>query len=167
MCVHCLAISPPCSPPVPSFHHLASRQNLFCPLFWFCWRENMRDNKNDIAFLLVWDKDSYTKKVLALLPCTSVFQHELVHLYQTSSLLPGHLPFVASVSIRLLYLLLYSGHIKNFQVLGFLHFPYSSCMRSPLSVWPMSNITAFVLGLNSHMRENIQFLAFWAWLTSL
>jgi hypothetical protein len=97
--------------------------------------------------LLAWDKDSYTERVLALLPCICVLQPKLIHLYQTSSLLPGHLLIVASVSLRLLYSLLYSGHIKHFQVLGFLPFPYSSCMHSPLSMWPMSNITAFVLYL--------------------
>jgi hypothetical protein len=76
-------------------------------------------------------------------------QSTLVHLYQTSSLLPSHLPIVASASlIRLLYLLLYSEHINHIQVLWFLPFPYSSRAQSPLSVWPMSNnITAFVLGL--------------------
>jgi hypothetical protein len=72
----------------------------------------------------------------------------VVHLYQTSSLLPGPLPLVTSASLRLLYSLLYSKHINHIQVLGFLPFPYASCTRSPLSVWPMSNnITAFVLGL--------------------
>jgi hypothetical protein len=112
-----------------------------------------------------WDKDSYTERFLTLLPCTCVLQPKLVHLYQTSSLLPGYLPIVASVSLRLLYSLLYSGHINHFQVLGFLHFPYSSCMHSPLSMWPMSNnITAFIYTL--HMKENIRFLATWAWLTS-
>jgi hypothetical protein len=30
--------------------------------------------------LLVWDKDSYTERFLALLPCTSVLQPELVQL---------------------------------------------------------------------------------------
>jgi hypothetical protein len=58
----------------------------------------------------------------------------LVYLYLTSSLLPGHLPMVASASLRLLYSLLYSGHINHIQVLGFFPFPYSSCARSPLSV---------------------------------
>jgi hypothetical protein len=53
--------------------------------------------------LLVWDKDSYTERFLALLPCIYVLQFKLVHLYQTSSLLPGHLPIVTSVSLRLLY----------------------------------------------------------------
>jgi hypothetical protein len=99
-------------------------------------------------FLLFWDKDSYIERFLALLPCTCILQPTLVHLCQTSLLLPGHLPIVASVSLRLLYWLLISGHIKHFQVLGFLPFPYSSCMHSLLSVWPMSNnITAFVSGL--------------------
>jgi hypothetical protein len=83
-----------------------------------------------------------------LLPCTCVSQPTLVHLYHTSSLLPSPFPIVASVSLRLLYSLLYREHIKHFQVLGFLPFPYSSRACSPLSVWPMSNnITAFLLGL--------------------
>jgi hypothetical protein len=50
-----------------------------------------------------WDKDSYIERFLALLPCSCVLQPELVHLYQTSSLLAGHLHIVASVSLRLLY----------------------------------------------------------------
>jgi hypothetical protein len=67
----------------------------------------------------------------------------LVHLYQTSSLLPGHLSRLASASLRLLYSLLYSGHVNHFQFLGFLPFPYSSCMCSPLSVcgeWIMRSL---------------------------
>jgi hypothetical protein len=110
--------------------------------------EKIWDNKKDIVFLLVWDKDSYTERFLALPPCTCILQSTLTHLYQTSSLLLGHIPIVASVTLRLLYSLLCSGHINLIQVLGFLPFPYSSCMHFPLSVWPMSNnITAFVLGL--------------------
>jgi hypothetical protein len=50
MCKHCLGH------PSPS----ASRQNMFPPLvLQFCWRENIRNNKKEIAFLLRWDKDSY------------------------------------------------------------------------------------------------------------
>jgi hypothetical protein len=72
----------------------------------------------------------------------------LVHLCQTSPLLPGPLSIVASASLRLLYSLLYNKHINYIQVLGFLSFPYFFHACSPLSVWPMSNnITAFVLGL--------------------
>jgi hypothetical protein len=52
--------------------------------------------------LLAWNKDSYTERFLALLPSTCVLQHKSVHLYQTSSLLPGHPPIVASASLRLL-----------------------------------------------------------------
>jgi hypothetical protein len=98
--------------------------------------------------LLVWDKGSYIETFLLLLPCTCVLQSTLVHLYQTSSLLPGLLPIVASANLRLLYSLLYREHINHIQVLGFLPFPYPSHAHSPPSVWPMSNnITAFVLGL--------------------
>jgi hypothetical protein len=69
-------------PPFPP----ASGQNMFYPLILrFCWRENIRDNKKDTASLLVWDKDSYTERFLALLLCTCVLQLTLVHLYQTSS----------------------------------------------------------------------------------
>jgi hypothetical protein len=52
----------------------------------------------------------------------------------TSSLLPGHLPIVASASLRLLYLLLYSKYINHIQVLGFLPSPYSSRAYSLLTV---------------------------------
>jgi hypothetical protein len=68
--------------------------------------------------------------------------------YQTSSLFSGNLPIVASASLRLLDLFLYSKYINNIQVLSFFPFPYFSHARSPLSVWPISNnISAFVLGL--------------------
>jgi hypothetical protein len=53
---------------------------------------------------------------------------------QTSSILPGLLPIVASASLRLIYLLLYSEHINYIQVLGIFSFPYSSHVHSPLSV---------------------------------
>jgi hypothetical protein len=79
--------------------------------------------------LLVWDKDSYIERFLALLPCTCVLQPTLVHLYQTSSLLPilsSPHPIVASDSLRLLYSVLYSEHINHIQVLGFLPFPLGS-----------------------------------------
>jgi hypothetical protein len=47
---------PPSPTPSP-----ASWQNLFCPLvLQFCWRKNLKDNKEKWHFLLVWDKDSYT-----------------------------------------------------------------------------------------------------------
>jgi hypothetical protein len=110
--------------------------NQFSPLLQFCWRENVRDNKKDIRFLLAWDKDSCTERFLELLPCTCVLQPKLVHLCQTSSLLPGHFPTVASVILRLLYSLLYSRHIKHFQVLGFLPILIPPVCARPLSCDP-------------------------------
>jgi hypothetical protein len=121
--------------------------------------ENIRDNKKDIAILLVWDIDSYTERFLALLPCTSVLQPTLVHFYLTSSLFPGPLPKVASASSRLLYSFLYSGHTNHTQVLSFLSFPYSSCMHSPCPI-----ILLHCFRSMRDMRENMWFLAFWAWL---
>jgi hypothetical protein len=114
-----------------------SRQNLFRPLLWFCWRENIRDNKKDITFLLIWDKESYIERFLALLPCTCVLQPKLIHLY--SLLLPGPLPIVAAANLRLLYSLLNRKHINHIQILAFLFFPYFSHSWSLLSVWPMSH----------------------------
>jgi hypothetical protein len=96
--------------------------------------------------LLAWDKDRYTERFLALFPYTCVLQPKLIHLYQTSSLLPSHLPIVASTSLRLLYSLLYSVHIKHFQVLDFLRRlndrvlsyqdPYSNIYHSARSQFP-------------------------------
>jgi hypothetical protein len=81
----CLGYSPT---PTPCFW-----AELFCILIlWFCWRENIRDNKNN-SVLLVWDKDRYTERFLALLPCTCVLQPKLVHLYLpdlTTSRSPSH-----------------------------------------------------------------------------
>jgi hypothetical protein len=129
MCIHGWGHfpNPPLHAPPPS------SKNLFCPFaFWFCWRENIRTN-NDIRFVLVWSKDSYTKRFLVLLPCICVLQPihiwvaihnpEMVHFCKTSSLLPALLPIVASDSLRLLYSLFYSNHINHIQILGFLPFP--------------------------------------------
>jgi hypothetical protein len=134
----------------------------------FCRSKNTKDNKKNMAFLLVWEKDSYIERFLVLSLCTHVLQPTLIHLYQTPSLLPSPLPIMVSVSLRLLYLFLYSGHIDLFQVLGFLPFPYFSCVCSPLSVWPYPIILLHLFWVyNPHMRENMQFLAFWTWLTLL
>jgi hypothetical protein len=38
-----------------------------------------------------------------LLPCTSVLQPKLIHLYQASSLLPSNLPILTSVVLRLVH----------------------------------------------------------------
>jgi hypothetical protein len=50
--------------------------------------EKIGDNKKDVTFLVVGDKDSYTEKFLAFLSCTRVLKATLVHIRQTSSLLP-------------------------------------------------------------------------------
>jgi hypothetical protein len=97
ICIHCLGHLSPL-PPTPSPPPCFQAEPVL-----FYWRENIRDNKKDIAFLLAWDKDSYTERFLALLPCTCVWRPKLVHLYQTSSLHPDHLPIVTSASLRLLY----------------------------------------------------------------
>jgi hypothetical protein len=113
---------------------------MFWPfVFWFCWRQNIKDKKKNKTFLLVWDKDSYTGRFLVLFPCTWVLQPKSVHLYQSFLLLPSPVPIVASASLRLLYSLLYSEHINHIEVFGFLPFPYPSGTCSPLSVWPMSS----------------------------
>jgi hypothetical protein len=143
MCIHCLGHLLNSAPPP------ISGRNLILPLvLWFCWRKSLRDNKKDVAFFLVWDKDRNTERFLLLLQCTCVLQPTLVHLYQTSSLLPSPLPIVASANLRLLYLLLYYDHINDTQVLGFLSFLYSFSVHSLLSAWHISNnIIAFVLHL--------------------
>jgi hypothetical protein len=81
-------------------------QNMFHPLFGSFWRENIGDNKKDITFLLVWDKDSYTERFMALLPWTCILKPTLIHLCQTTSLLPCPLLTMAFANLTLLYLLL-------------------------------------------------------------
>jgi hypothetical protein len=142
---------PPATCPHPLFPTpLASRQNLFWPLHWFCFRENIRDNKKDIALLLAWDKDSYTKRFLALLPCTCCITTQigspLPDLFTTSQS-RSH-SGLCQFKITLFTPLQWA--CQTLSTFGFPTFPYSSCTHSPLSVWPMSNnIIAFVLGLKS------------------
>jgi hypothetical protein len=65
ICIHCL----------DHLHHLhpTSRQNLFRPLvLWFCWRENIRDNKKDIVFFASLNKDSYTERFLHMCITTHI-----------------------------------------------------------------------------------------------
>jgi hypothetical protein len=140
------AISPLCPHPLPlPSTPLASRQNLFLPLLQFHWREDISNNKKDIAFLLVWDKGSYTERFLAFMhKCvTTRIGSSLPDLF-TISRSPSHSGLCL---FKITLFTLYSGYIKHFKVLGFLPFPYSSSMCSLLIVWPRSNnITAFVLG---------------------
>jgi hypothetical protein len=106
----------------------------------------MSNNKKDSVFAS-WDKDSYTERFLALLPGTSVLQPKLIHHFQASSLLPGHLPILTSVPLRLLYWLFCCGDIKHFQVWVSYLSPFLPYVLS-LSMWPKSNnTTAFALDL--------------------
>jgi hypothetical protein len=130
-------------PPLPLPHHQSGRTCSALLFTNFVEEKNVKHNKKNMVFLLVWDKDSYTGRFFVLLPWTCVLQPKLVHLYQTSSILSNPLPVVASVSLRLLYLLLYSEHINHIQVLGFLPFPCPSRVWSQLSVWPMSSNICF------------------------
>jgi hypothetical protein len=86
-------------PPTP----LSCRPNLFCLFLQFCWREDKSNDKKNIAFLLVEIRTAIQRDFVALLPYTSILQPELIHLFLTSSLLPGHLPILTSVILRLLF----------------------------------------------------------------
>jgi hypothetical protein len=90
MCIHCLC---PLPPPLPS-----SGQNLFYPLLWFCWRDNIRDNKKDTAFLLVWDKDSSSEVPSIASRHLCIATHMVYH-YQTSLLLLGPLPCYFKITL--------------------------------------------------------------------
>jgi hypothetical protein len=66
----------------------SSKQNLLCHLvLWFCRRKIIKDNKKNMVFLLVWNKDSYIGRFLVLFPCIHVLQPKFGHLKQTSSTL--------------------------------------------------------------------------------
>jgi hypothetical protein len=76
---------------------------------------------------------------------TSVLQPKLIHLYQMSSLLPGHL-----CCFKVIILAPLQWEHQTRSSFGFPTFPYHSCMCPPLSVWPKSNnVTVFVLDLKS------------------
>jgi hypothetical protein len=102
----------------------------------FCWRKKIKEKRE---VLLAWDKDNYIRRVLALLLCTCVIQPKMVHLYQTSSLLPSPLEIVASDSLRLLYSLFYSKHINHIQGFGFLPFSIPPMCGLPLVCYPCND----------------------------
>jgi hypothetical protein len=82
----------PCHlPPPTSANHPSS---LWAEhVLWFCRRKNIKEKTRNMTFLLVWDKDSYTESFLIFFPCIYVLQSQLVHLYQSSSLLPVTFPW--------------------------------------------------------------------------
>jgi hypothetical protein len=144
MCIHCLGHLS--LPPHPH-HPLSSRQNLFFPLLQFCWRVDISNNKKDTAFLLVWDKDSYTE-----IPSIASM-HRCI-----TTRIGSSLPDLFTTSLSFSHSGLCQFKITILAPLGWAHqtlssfrfptLPYSSCMHSSLNVWPMSNnITTFVLGL--------------------
>jgi hypothetical protein len=94
------------------------------------------------VFLLVWDKDSYTERFLALLPCTCVLQPLLINLYQILHYFPIDLCHFKVTMLAPLQL----AH-QTLSSFGFPTFPDSSCMCPPLNM--SGNIAAFVLDLNS------------------
>jgi hypothetical protein len=120
-----------------------SGHNLFFPLLWFCWRENIGDNKKDRVFLLVWDRD---------IPSIA-FMYMCIKTHVSSSFPDLFTTFWAP----------YHSGLSQFKVILFaplqwahqshssFRFPFLSLFLpcgSLLSVWPMSNnITALVLGL--------------------
>jgi hypothetical protein len=59
----------------------------------FVEEKYIKDKNRNMAFLLVWDKDSYTGCFLVLFPWICVLQLQLVHLFQSSSLLPSPCPW--------------------------------------------------------------------------
>jgi hypothetical protein len=125
---------------------LASRQYLFWPL-QFCWREDISNNKKDSIFAS-WDKDSYTERFLALLPCTSVLQFKLIISTRPLHYFPVTFPYWPLFVLRLTILDPLQWAHETLSSFGFPTFPYSSCMCPSLSMWPMiNNITEFVLDL--------------------
>jgi hypothetical protein len=61
-------------------HRTFFLQKMFCyPVLWFCRRKKIKDNKENMTFLLVWDKDRYTRSILVLFPCIYVLQPKLAH----------------------------------------------------------------------------------------
>jgi hypothetical protein len=108
---------PPRPPTLVSYTFPTFGQKLFHPpVLWFCRRKTIKDNKKNMAFLLVCNKDSYIGRFFVLFPCCiCVLQPNLHHLYQTSSLLLNPIPIVALASLRLLYSFLYSDHINHIQ----------------------------------------------------
>jgi hypothetical protein len=150
-------LSPPPHPLPLLSTSLASKQNLFCPFLQFCWRVHKSDK--DIAFLLVWGKDSYNREIPSIASMQNCIRAQIDSSLPdcfTTSLTPSHIN-LCHFKVTILAPLQW-GH-QTFSSFGFPTYPLSSCMCSPLSVWTMSNnITAFVLGLKCTYEENIWFL---------
>jgi hypothetical protein len=102
-----------------------------------------RQIKEKTAFLLVWDKKQLYREISRAVSTHMFINTHIGSFLWDLFLLPGLLPIVASDSLRLFCLILYSKHINHIQGLGFLSFPFSSSVHFPLSMWPMSNNVCF------------------------
>jgi hypothetical protein len=132
---------PPALHPLPLLlTPIASRQDLFCPLLQFCWRVNISNNKNDIAFLLVWEMDSYTEipRIASMHMCVTTWNDSSLPGVFTTSWSHSHID-LCHFKAAILALLQWAH--QTLSSFGFLAFPYFSCMCPPLIVWPMSNNT--------------------------
>jgi hypothetical protein len=132
----------PLLPPAPA-------PSLFWPFSPILLKRRHKQQWERQSIFASWD-DSYTERFLALLPCTSVLQPKLIHLYLTFSLLPGHLPILTSRCFKFSVLAALQWGHQTLPSFGFPTYPHTSCMCSPLSVQPKSNnIAAFALDLKS------------------
>jgi hypothetical protein len=98
---------------------------------------------------------------LALLLCTCVLQPKLVHREEPDLFTASRSPSQSDLCHFKVTVLapLHWAH-QTLSSFGFPTFPYSSCMCSPLSMWPKSNcITAFVLDLKSTYET--EHMIFW------
>jgi hypothetical protein len=144
MCIHYLHhVSPPTLSPTTSPLPLVQtpdppfRQNLFRPpVLQFCRRKNIKDNKRNMVFLLVGDKDSYKGRFLVLFPCICVLQPQLVHFNQSSSLLPTWSPSHGGLG---------QFKITVFVPIQWAHQPHSSfwfpSLALSLHAWPPLSVT--------------------------
>jgi hypothetical protein len=84
-------------PPIPSLPLSASNPCRTCSSLVvsdFCKRKCIRDKNRNLIFLLVWNKDNYTRRFIALFPYMYVIELQLIHFCQS---------MVAPDSLRFLY----------------------------------------------------------------
>jgi hypothetical protein len=91
----------------------------------------------------------------------------LVHLLYFSSLYFSTFLMVISTGLIVLNLFLYSKYINHIHLLHFLLLLYLSCMWPPLCIDLFFTSWCICIVYIPHMRENMWFLIFWPWLTSL
>jgi hypothetical protein len=68
--------------PTPHSHWCPHTQKLFCPpVLKFYRKKPIKNRKRNMTFLLVLDKDSYTRRFLVLFPYVYELQPQLVYLF--------------------------------------------------------------------------------------